>query len=91
MGPSRQGPDDRGWSDGPAVGTELTLETGRAGESRMSNRRAEMALPLGGGGRGWEARPKARRPGPGPPNLTDARGLRCLLDGPRVLRLPRPG
>lgn len=91
LGPNRQGPGDRGCNDGPAVSTELTLGSGRAGECRMSNRRAGMAPLLGGGGRGWEARPKARRPGPGPPNLTDARGLPCLLDRPRVPGLRRPG
>lgn len=47
------------------VGTELTLGLDRAGEARMSSRRAGMALLLGGGGRGGEARPEARRPGPG--------------------------
>ena len=54
-----------------ALVTEVTLGLGRAAEPRMSNGRAGMALLLGGGGRGLEARPKARRPGPGQRNQTD--------------------
>lgn len=59
-----------------AVGTEVTLGLGRAAESRMLNGRAAGDLLLGGGGRGGEARPKAGRPGPGPPQLTDGAGPR---------------
>lgn len=54
-----------------ALVTEVTVGLGRAAEPRMSNGRAAMALLLGGGGRGLEARPKARRPGPGQRNQTD--------------------